>query len=231
MRSVCAVSISIFFVFLSAAVFFCEPAAAAETVSLSVNGKMLSADVHNTPLKKVLAKLSAECGAAVYLDESLQDKTVSIKLENEPIENAVKRLAAPYNSAVIFSQRQTSSGEKEFYISNIKVFESGKGGNYVNVSLPDTPPADSPGEVRKQIKDPWVRDVFDMLINSVEEESRIKEDISRLESDLSKAGTEDEKRKLREELSQKNKLLRELDKKTRLELEEKEKALRLERVN
>ncbi len=228
MRSVCG-NISIFFLCLSVAVCFCEPVSAAETVSLSVNRGTVSADINNASLKKVLAKLSAECGAAVYLDESLQDKTVSIKLENQPIEDAIKRLVSPYNSAVIFSQRQNPSGEKEFYISNIKVFQSGKGGNYVDVNLPDTPPADSPGEVRKQIKDPWVRDVFDMLINSVEEESRIKEDISRLESELAGTGTEDQKRKLREELSQKKALLRDLDKNTRLQLEEKEKVLRLER--
>lgn len=218
--------ISVVFVCLSTAVCFGEQK---ESISLSVNGEMLSADIHHAPLKKVLAKLSSECGAAVYLDESLQDKTVSVKIEKQPIENAVKRLVSPYNSAVIFSQRQKASGEKEFYISNIKVFQSGTGGKYVDVNLPDTRPADSPGEVRKQIKDPWVRDVFDMLINSVEEESRIKEEISRLESDLAKAGSEDEKQRLREEISQKKEQARDLDKKTRLQLEEKEKALRLER--
>lgn len=228
MRSVCG-NIAIFLLCLSVAVCFCEPAPAAETLSLSVNRGTVSADIHNASLKKVLAKFSAESGAAVYLDESLQDKTVSIKIENQPVEDAIKRLVAPYNSAVIFSQRQNASGEKEFYISNIKVFQSGKGGNYVDVNLPDTAPADSPGEVRKQIKDPWVREVFDMLINSVEEESRIKEDLSQSESDLAGAKSEDEKRKLREKISEQKALLRDLDKKTKLQLKEKENALRLER--
>jgi len=123
-------SLLICFIFLSKSVF-------CETIVIKQEKGSLTADVENAPLIKVLEKLSKECGASVFVDKSIQNKLISAKISNLPVEKAIKRLVTPYSSVAVFSQKINKKGDKELFISDIKVFESSKGGagvEYVNVS-------------------------------------------------------------------------------------------------
>jgi len=108
----------------------------ASDISLSYESDRLTVDVSNAPLYEVLEKLSAEYGMIVLVDQTIQEKPITVKFTNIPIEKAVKRLAHPYSSATIFSKRLNPAGKEEFYISELKVFESdtGKAAQYVEVS-------------------------------------------------------------------------------------------------
>ncbi|MDM8552713.1 hypothetical protein QUF72_21710 [Desulfobacterales bacterium HSG2] len=216
----------------------------AETISISFEKEKLTADIKDAPLKKVLQKLSDECGASVYMDESIPEKNVTVKFKGIPVEEAVKRLVVPFNSAVIFSQEQ---GKKTLSVSSIKVFQKGKPGKYVDVrsSVIDSAkvktkdsekaedriedPAKEFEKARDRIEDPRVRKVFDMLTKTALEIGELKKDISRSEESLSSAKTDKEKRKIRKEISKKKKAIKQLEKTAQKQMEEQAEIIRSEK--
>ena len=107
----------------------------AQTIEITKKEGTLSADIQDAPLIKVLEVLSRESGASVFVDRAIQDKKITTRFRNLPVERAVKKLVYPYSCGAVFSQRINKSGEKELYISDIKVYESGKSsGEFVNVN-------------------------------------------------------------------------------------------------
>ena len=96
----------------------------ASHLSLDYNLGKLSANVSGAPLQKVLETLSAKCGMSVFLDTSLKSKKTSAEFENLPLEKGIKKLVNPYSSAMIFGKRITPEGRSEFFISELKVFDS-----------------------------------------------------------------------------------------------------------
>jgi len=128
-----------------------------ETITMSYEEGYLDADIQNASLRKVFEKLSEVYGTTVFVDQAIQDKQLSVRFSNMPIEKAVKRLASPYSTVTVFSQRQGKKGENEFYISDLKVYGSGTGGDgvqYVNVTsgtrVDETKPLNQSSQPRYQ---------------------------------------------------------------------------------
>jgi len=104
---------------------------------IELDGEYLTAEISNAPIIDVLKKISEVCGAEVFVDASIQNNTISANIHSQPVEKAVKRIVSPYSSVAVFSQRTNAEGDKELFISDIKVYESSTGGSnvqYVNVS-------------------------------------------------------------------------------------------------
>ena len=110
---------------------------------IELDGESLTAEIMNAPIIDVLKKISEVCGAEVFVDASIQNNTISANIHSLPVEKAVKRIVSPYSSVAVFSQRTNAKGEKELFISDIKVYESSTGGSnvqYVNVSRSESSP-------------------------------------------------------------------------------------------
>jgi len=126
-------------VFLIGMFFLSNTLAESDTdkMRIELDGEYLTAEISNVPVIDVLKKISEICGAEVFVDASIKNNTISANIHSLPIEKAVKRIVSPYSSVAVFSQRMKSNGDKELYISDIKVYESSSGGSnvqYVNVS-------------------------------------------------------------------------------------------------
>ena len=120
-----------------------------EKINIKLDGEYLTAEISNAPVIKVLKELSAVCGAEVFVDASIQNNKISANIHSLPVERAVKRIVSPYSSVSVFSQRTNSNGDKELFISDIKVFESSKGRDnvtYVNVSEATSDTSETVGE-------------------------------------------------------------------------------------
>lgn len=98
--------------------------ALASDLLLEFNSGKLSANVSGAPFQKVLETLSARCGITVFLDSSLQSKKISVKFDKLSLEEGIKKLVNPYSSAMIFGKRTTPDARNEFYVSELKVFDS-----------------------------------------------------------------------------------------------------------
>lgn len=98
----------------------------------------MTVDIADASLQSVLQELSAEYGMIVLVDEAIKDKPITAKYRNLPVEKAIDRLIHPYSSATIFSKRLNPRGKEEFYISELRVFESdtGEASQYVQVIAP-----------------------------------------------------------------------------------------------
>ena len=96
----------------------------ASDLSLIYNSGKLSANVSGASLQKVLETLSAKCGMNVFLDSSLKSKKIFSEFEDLPLEKGIKRLVNPYSSAMIFGKRASPEGRSEFFITELKVFDS-----------------------------------------------------------------------------------------------------------
>ena len=96
----------------------------ASSLSLKYDSNKLTAHVSGAPLQNVLETLSAECGMSVFLDRSIKSEKIFAEFEKLPLEKAIKKLVNPYNSAVVFSKRTSPTGKSEFFISELKVFDS-----------------------------------------------------------------------------------------------------------
>ena len=117
------------------------PLAGDKKMRIELDGEFLTAEIFNVPIINVLKKISDVCGAEVFVDSSIQNNVISANIHSMPVEKAVKRIVSPYSSVAVFSQRINANGEKELFISDIKVYESSKGSNvqYVNVSRSGEP--------------------------------------------------------------------------------------------
>ncbi|MBF0450873.1 MAG: hypothetical protein HQK75_09240 [Candidatus Magnetomorum sp.] len=118
-----------------------------EKIHIQLDGEHLTAEISNAPVVKVLEKLSEICGAEVFVDASIQNNKISANIRSLPVEHAIKRIVSPYSSVAVFSQRINDQGEKELFISDIKVFESSTGLDkvqYVNVSRSASEKSESP---------------------------------------------------------------------------------------
>ena len=116
---------------------FLSHSLAENKLHIKIDGEYLTAEISNAPIIDVLKKISEVCGAEVFVDASIQNNTISANIHSLPVEKAVKRIVSPYSSVAVFAQRTNSKGEKELFISDIKVYESSTGGSnvqYVNVS-------------------------------------------------------------------------------------------------
>ncbi len=96
----------------------------ASNLSLKYDSNKLTAHVSGVPLQNVLETLSEECGMSVFLDQSIKSEKIFVEFEKLPLEKAIKKLVNPYNSAVVFSKRTSLTGQNEFFISELKVFDS-----------------------------------------------------------------------------------------------------------
>jgi hypothetical protein len=96
----------------------------ASNLSLKYDSNKLTAHVSGAPLQNVLETLSAECGMSVFLDRSIKSEKIFAEFETLPLEKAIKKLINPYNSAVVFSKRTSPTGQSEFFISELRVFDS-----------------------------------------------------------------------------------------------------------
>ena len=118
-----------------------------EKIHINLDGELLTAEISNAPVIKVMEKLSEICGAEVFVDSAIQNNKISANIRSLTIEKAIKRIVQPYSSVAVFSQRTKNDGVKELFISDIKVFESSTGGDnvqYINatksgVSRPNYP--------------------------------------------------------------------------------------------
>jgi hypothetical protein len=223
-----------------------------EKIHIELDGENLTAEIKNAPVIKVLEKLSEVCGAEVFVDASLKNNTISSNIRSIPIERAVKRIVSPYSSITVFSQRTLKNGSKELYISEIKVYESGTGGDnvqYVNVSKqrpeksqvyqsPFRVPPPVPGvhakgsyaekaqnRINEKMIESRIKKIAYMRSKASMEENRVRKDITRLKIELSKASI-DERRELSSELSAKTRELYNLQKRNITRIQNEERILR-----
>lgn len=96
----------------------------ASELSLEYSSGRLSVNASNAPLEEVLKTLSLKCGLKIFLDSSLASKHISAKFDNLSLEQGIKKLVSPYSSAMIFEKIVTPGGRNDFYISEVKVFDS-----------------------------------------------------------------------------------------------------------
>jgi len=245
------IRVLIFVTLLGSIPFLClanEP----EKIQIELNGEYLTADIKNAPVIKVLEKLSEVCGAEIFVDASIKNNTISSNIRSQPIEQAVKRIVSPYSSITVFSQRTLTDGSTELFISDIKVYESGSGGDnvqYVNVSKkrpgksqvyqsPFRVPPPVPGvhakgsyaeKAQKRINEKMIesriKKIAYMRSKASMEENRVRKEITRLKIELSKASIE-ERRELSSELSAKTRELYSLQKRNITRIQNEERILR-----
>jgi len=247
---------SIISVFLTGALFLSNTLADSDNNKLRIelDGEYLTAEISNMPIIDVLKKISEVCGAEVFVDASIQNNTISANIHSLPVEKAVKRIVSPYSSVAVFAQRTNSKGDKELFISDIKVYESISGGSnvqYVNVSKsaqtehksqvyqsPFRVPPPVPGvhakgsyaeKAQKRINEKMIesriKKIAYMRSKASMEENRVRKDITRLKIELSRAPIED-RRDLSSELSAKTRELYNLQKRNITRIQNEERILR-----
>ncbi|ETR73692.1 MAG: hypothetical protein OMM_00760 [Candidatus Magnetoglobus multicellularis str. Araruama] len=247
---------SIISVFLTGALFLSNTLADSDNNKLRIelDGEYLTAEISNMPIIDVLKKISEVCGAEVFVDASIQNNTISANIHSLPVEKAVKRIVSPYSSVAVFAQRTNSKGDKELFISDIKVYESSSGGSnvqYVNVSKsaqtehksqvyqsPFRVPPPVPGvhakgsyaeKAQKRINEKMIesriKKIAYMRSKASMEENRVRKDITRLKIELSRAPIED-RRELSSELSAKTRELYNLQKRNITRIQNEERILR-----
>lgn len=98
----------------------------ASKLNLKYTSGKLTADVSKASLQNVLKALSDKCDIKVFLDESIKSKKISTRFSNLPLEKAIARLVKPYGSALIFGRKKESEGNTDFYVKEVKIYDSSK---------------------------------------------------------------------------------------------------------
>jgi len=114
-----------FFVFVSVVLIVGTfmPGHASELTLEYASGN-LSATVSKVSLENLMEALSSKCDIKVFLDESIKSKKISTRFSNLPLEKAIERLVNPYSSALVFGKKRTPKGHTEFYVKEVKVYDS-----------------------------------------------------------------------------------------------------------
>ncbi len=86
--------------------FLFTPSFAKQTklYQLDIKGGRLSANLNDTPLEKVLEKLSQETQIKFYAKEFLLKNKIKSKFENFPIETGIKKILIHYDHAMVFNR-------------------------------------------------------------------------------------------------------------------------------
>jgi hypothetical protein len=98
----------------------------ASKLNLKYTSGKLTADVSKASLQNVLKALSEKCDIKVFLDESIKQKRISTRFSNLPLEKAIARLVKPYGSVLVFGRKKASEGKTEFYVKEVKIYDSSK---------------------------------------------------------------------------------------------------------
>lgn len=94
-------------------------------IKVSKSGQTISVDIINMDISDIAKMLSKETGIKVFLDESVSHKVTS-KFRNIPLEPGIKRLLGPaVSSAFVFNKDNGPSGQVNYRIDTIKIFNSG----------------------------------------------------------------------------------------------------------
>jgi hypothetical protein len=79
-------------------------------MNLKIQGKALSADLKNIPLKFILEKLERERGIWFKGDESLFNEQVTVQFEGLSLEDGLKRILSSINYCLLFDQDRKMDG-------------------------------------------------------------------------------------------------------------------------
>jgi hypothetical protein len=102
--------------------------------SLSVKDGLVSAQIEQTPLGKVLKELARQAQLKVQFEAALGNEVISARLENLPLEEAIKRLLGDKSYSLRYGQPDSSAAPRPVEILVL----AGKG-SIPNTSAP--PPA------------------------------------------------------------------------------------------
>jgi hypothetical protein len=135
-----------------------------ENLSLLIDKGLVSADIREAPLYRVMSELASLTGVYVYTNPQLREKKVSVIFDNLNLESAIRRLLKGTNYALLYD-RKVDKADRYVDGNSISIYIVGSDSNLVfakSVSNYEEEDMTFPGKVAKPSED------FEKADNEVE---------------------------------------------------------------